>query len=105
MKNFIILFILFYFVCCTMDSCSEEKEYENCTSHDIELNNYSCYQIVNPTDFAMNHMDLLTGYIDISKYYGVTSPDYRVFTNISEEADGKYYLYIFQLCYKRKICN
>lgn len=65
--------------------------------------NYSGYQIVNPTDFAMNHMDLLTGYIDISKYYGVTSPDYRVFTNISEEADGKYYLYIFQLCYKRKI--
>ena len=65
--------------------------------------NYSGYQIVNPTDFAMNHMDLLTGYIDISKYYGVTSPDYRVFTNISEEADSKYYLYIFQLCYKRKI--
>lgn len=45
MKNIIILFILFYFVYCTMDSCSEEKEYENCTSHDIELNNYSCYQI------------------------------------------------------------
>lgn len=65
--------------------------------------NYSGYQIVNPSDFAMNHMDLLTGYIDISKFYGVTSPDYRVFTNVSEEADGKYYLYIFQLCYKLKI--
>ena len=65
--------------------------------------NYSGYQIVNPSDFAMNHMDLITGYIDISKFHGVTSPDYRVFTNISKEADSKYYLYIFQLCYKRKI--
>ena len=27
----------------------------------------------------MNHMDLLTGWVDISKYEGVTSPDYRVF--------------------------
>ena len=45
MKNIIISFILFYFVYCTMDSCSKEKEYANCTSHDIELNNYSCYQI------------------------------------------------------------
>lgn len=65
--------------------------------------NYSGYQIVNPSDFAMNHMDLITGYIDISEFHGVTSPDYRVFTNISKEADSKYYLYIFQLCYKRKI--
>ena len=65
--------------------------------------NYSGYQIVNPSDFAMNHMDLITGYIDISTFHGVTSPDYRVFTNISKEADSKYYLYIFQLCYKRKI--
>ena len=65
--------------------------------------NYSGYQIVNPSEFAMNHMDLLTGYIDISKFYGVTSPDYRVFANVSEEANSKYYLYIFQLCYKLRI--
>ena len=37
---------------------------------------YAHYQIVNMGDFAMNHMDLLTGWIDISKYEGVTSPDY-----------------------------
>ena len=41
---------------------------------------YANYQFVYPGDFAMNHMDLLTGYIDISKQFGVTSPDYRVFT-------------------------
>jgi len=40
---------------------------------------YSKYQKVKIGDFAMNHMDLLTGWVDISKYKGVTSPDYRVF--------------------------
>ena len=29
---------------------------------------YSKYQIVYPDDFIMNHMDLLTGYVDISKH-------------------------------------
>ena len=41
---------------------------------------YSKYQLVNIGDFLMNHMDLLTGFIDISKFKGVTSPDYRVFS-------------------------
>lgn len=40
---------------------------------------YANYQFVYPTDFVMNHMDLLTGWVDCSKYFGVTSPDYRVF--------------------------
>ncbi len=40
---------------------------------------YSKYQRVFPGEFAMNHMDLLTGFVDISIYNGVTSPDYRVF--------------------------
>lgn len=41
-------------------------------------NSYANYQLVHKGDFAMNHMDLLTGWVDISKYEGVTSPDYRV---------------------------
>ncbi|AKV95762.1 hypothetical protein ACP86_06095 [Marinobacter sp. CP1] len=40
---------------------------------------YTKYQLVAAGDFAMNHMDLLTGYVDISPFDGVTSPDYRVF--------------------------
>lgn len=40
---------------------------------------YANYQFVYPTDYVMNHMDLLTGWVDCSKYFGVTSPDYRVF--------------------------
>lgn len=66
--------------------------------------NYAGYQFVYPGDFAMNHMDLLTGYIDISKHFGVTSPDYRVFVlDDTENCFPEYYLQLFQLCYKRKI--
>lgn len=65
---------------------------------------YSKYQLVNKGDFAMNHMDLLTGWVDISSYDGVTSPDYRVFVlDDKEEFDSVYYKYIFQLCYKHRI--
>lgn len=52
---------------------------------DIESNegqlaeSYANYQMVNVNDFAMNSMDLLTGWVDCSPFKGVTSPDYRVF--------------------------
>lgn len=66
--------------------------------------NYSKYQFVYPGDYAMNHMDLLTGFIGLSDFFGVTSPDYRVFSAVNvEKIDLKYFLYVFQLGYKRKI--
>lgn len=65
---------------------------------------YSKYQIVQPNDFVMNHMDLLTGWVDIAVQEGVTSPDYRVFYNKQKEfAYNSFYLYIFQICYLNKI--
>lgn len=65
---------------------------------------YSKYQLVNKGEFVMNHMDLLTGWVDVSEYDGVTSPDYRVFVlKDEEEFCADYYKYIFQLCYKNKI--
>ncbi|WMN95559.1 restriction endonuclease subunit S [Vibrio parahaemolyticus] len=65
---------------------------------------YSKYQLVNVGDFAMNHMDLLTGYIDISKFNGVTSPDYRVFSiNDEKKYDKRYYLYLLQMGYKQRL--
>lgn len=65
---------------------------------------YSKYQFLNKGDFAMNHMDLLTGWVDISKYDGVTSPDYRVFILNDELNNSKaYYLYLMQMCYSNKI--
>lgn len=65
---------------------------------------YSKYQRVEVGDFAMNHMDLLTGYVDLSKFDGVTSPDYRVFTIKNEKSfDRRYFLYLLQMGYKQKL--
>lgn len=64
---------------------------------------YSKYQLVEPGDFAMNHMDLLTGWVDISPCSGVTSPDYRVFSVEDVEANPKYFLYLFQMGYFNRI--
>lgn len=67
-------------------------------------NSYANYQLVHVGDFAMNHMDLVTGWVDISKYEGVTSPDYRVFVlDDTEKNYPEYYLYLMQMCYNARI--
>ena len=78
---------------------------KNISSNEGQLaENYSNYQLVSIGDFAMNHMDLLTGWVDISKYEGVTSPDYRVFVlNDSVHNCKRYYLYLMQMCYNNRI--
>ena len=63
---------------------------------------YSGYQFVYPGEFAMNHMDLLTGGIGIADHLGVTSPDYRVFKLFdNEHCFAPYFLKVFQICYRR----
>lgn len=65
---------------------------------------YSKYQFVEVGDFAMNHMDLLTGYVDISPLFGVTSPDYRVFAVRDKEVcHDRYCLYLLQMGYRNKV--
>lgn len=64
---------------------------------------YSKYQFVYKGDFAMNHMDLLTGFVDISKFNGVTSPDYRVFTLTHAKSSSAYFLRILQMGYLDKL--
>ena len=65
---------------------------------------YDKYQIVNINDFAMNSMDLLTGWVDCSKFEGVTSPDYRVFKFVENKIQCHvYYTYLLQLCYTNRI--
>ena len=77
---------------------------KNMSSQGQFAQDYSNYQLVYPGDFAMNHMDLLTGWVDISQYEGVTSPDYRVFVNRdSKQFCSNYYKYIFQYCYSNKV--
>ena len=77
---------------------------------DIESNNgqqadsYAGYQFVYPTDYVMNHMDLLTGWVDCSTMFGVTSPDYRVFRlRDKENNDLNYFKYVMQCCYMSRI--
>lgn len=64
---------------------------------------YSNYQLVHVDDYAMNHMDLRTGWVDLSQYEGVTSPDYRVFY-ISEDKkyNKRFYMYVMQYCYLKE---
>lgn len=64
---------------------------------------YANYQFVYPGDFVMNHMDLLTGWVDCSKLFGVTSPDYRVFRLRDKNNSLSYYKYIMQTCYMNRI--
>ena len=66
-------------------------------------NSYANYQIVHIGDFAMNHMDLLTGGVGVSQYEGVTSPDYRVFEIKEVKYIKKYFLYVFETYYRNKI--
>lgn len=74
-------------------------------SNDGQLSmDYTKYQRVEVGEFAMNHMDLITGFIDIAQFPGVTSPDYRVFRlRDASEADSRFYLAVFQDAYRRKL--
>jgi type I restriction enzyme S subunit len=64
---------------------------------------YSKYQLVEIGDFVMNHMDLLTGWVDRSHYQGVTSPDYRVFSMLGASNHPEYFLHLCQVGYMQKI--
>lgn len=74
-------------------------------SNDGQLaESYANYQVVNVNDFAMNSMDLLTGWVDCSPYEGVTSPDYRVFRFHPDKPQcHTYYKYLFQMCYTNRV--
>lgn len=78
---------------------------KNISSNEGQLaESYANYQVVNVNDFAMNSMDLLTGWVDCSPYEGVTSPDYRVFRfHQSKPQCHEYYKYLMQMCYTNRI--
>ena len=80
-------------------------KYKDVSSNEGQLaSDYSGYQFLYPGDFAMNHMDLLTGWVDLSDKFGVTSPDYRVFRlRYPDKFDRKYYKHVMQSCYMCRI--
>ena len=78
---------------------------KNISSNEGQLaDSYSNYQLLHFGEFAMNNMDLLTGWVDISNYNGVTSPDYRVFSLKDTITNHpRYFLYLMQMCYFNRI--
>ena len=80
-------------------------KYKDLSANEGQIaSDYSGYQFVYPGDYAMNHMDLLTGWVDLSDKFGVTSPDYRVFRlRDKDNYDSEYYKYVMQCCYMCQI--
>ena len=45
MKRAIIALSLISFIFCSSESCSEEEDYSNCSTHEVDYENFSCYKI------------------------------------------------------------
>ena len=57
---------------------------------------YSAYKLAYPNDLVMNSMNVLSGSVGLSKYFGCVSPVYYMLRPIDEKDDVRYYNYIFQ---------
>ena len=56
----------------------------------------SDYRLAYPGDIVMNSMNILSGSVGLSKYFGCVSPVYYMFRPRVENHDVRYYNYIFQ---------
>lgn len=56
----------------------------------------SAYKIARPNDIVMNSMNVISGSVGISNYFGCVSPVYYMFYPRSSEINIKYYNLIFQ---------
>lgn len=57
---------------------------------------YSSYKLAYPNDIVMNSMNVLSGSVGLSKYFGCVSPVYYMLKPINKNDDVRYYNYIFQ---------
>lgn len=57
---------------------------------------YSAYKLAYPNDIVMNSMNVLSGSVGLSKYFGCVSPVYYMLRPIDEKDDVRFYNYIFQ---------
>lgn len=57
---------------------------------------YSAYKLAYPNDIVMNSMNVLSGSVGLSKYFGCVSPVYYMLRPIDGKDDVRYYNYIFQ---------
>lgn len=56
----------------------------------------SSYKLAYPNDIVMNSMNILSGAVGLSKYYGCVSPVYYMLRPFNNEFDVRYFNYIFQ---------
>lgn len=57
---------------------------------------YSAYRLAYPGDIVMNSMNVLSGSVGLSKYFGCVSPVYYMLRPSDSEDDVRFYNYIFQ---------
>ena len=57
---------------------------------------YSAYKLAYPGDIVMNSMNILSGSVGLSKYFGCVSPVYYMFRSSNKYDDVRYFNYIFQ---------
>lgn len=57
---------------------------------------FSAYKLAYPGDIVMNSMNVLSGSVGLSKYFGCVSPVYYMLRPMNEEEDVRYFNYIFQ---------
>lgn len=57
---------------------------------------YSAYRLAYPGDIVLNSMNILSGSVGLSKYFGCVSPVYYMFYPNKLTDDVRYYNYIFQ---------
>ena len=56
----------------------------------------SAYRLAYPGDIVMNSMNILSGSVGLSKYYGCVSPVYYMLRPRKTNEDVRFYNYIFQ---------
>lgn len=56
----------------------------------------SAYRLAYPGDIVMNSMNILSGSVGLSNYFGCVSPVYYMLRPIDESEDVRFYNYIFQ---------
>ena len=54
------------------------------------------YKLAYPNDIVMNSMNIISGSVGISRYFGCVSPVYYVFYPYNEKCNSTYYYYLFQ---------
>lgn len=57
---------------------------------------YSAYRLAYPNDIVMNSMNILSGSVGLSKYFGCVSPVYYMLYTLFKDDDIRFYHYIFQ---------